>query len=551
MTSNPETFATTHAKTGALKDELAAALPEGFHCRVRYIHTPPKLCDPLFSPPPGSEPEKTRLASHFLTVSSNVNNGASKQAADGVLVLGLEVLVYTTKHLTTIFVSKADSTGYLPQQRPSPVKAIATTFLQWLSARERHKHPTRKLVISLFARSQSQYLFSGSAENPKKHVLDDRQLIKWWARVLDPIFPKRDECRGSMEAHKSDFDGYITVPGYEGMTGIRQFLPAHNYSSGVGQHWVSGNPLLELAETRGISRDAPPRCLLPRFPDDPKARFMQDLDNEVGISEDALATISPSKRKSGKWNSVRDLDRFWEAMEFRQECSSGRVVGFLWLVIRMNRSEQVRIEADEKLGANEASQDSSVGAPKSDAASQPEEPTLPNGSPSKRRRKPLSGPIIPRQPRLKGGSSSLTATSGLAEMVNAETTDGLVLSKESYDKAMHSMLHLDFSNLEVATHSTTRWISEVSRSSGTQTDWSLEVIGAAKPEELAENASSNGNLQINDLGGAMRKKRKADDQDAAKESAIAGTHAAAGVESPAVNVLSSGVIRKKPKPAAS
>ena len=173
------------------------------------MRSSPKPCDPLFSAPQGSEPEKTRLANHFLAV-SNKPNGET----DDVLFLGIEALVYTTCNLTTIFVSKADSTGCLPQQRPSPIRVIATTFLKWLSAKERQKHPSRKLVISLFARSQTQYLFPGSADNGSKHVLDDRQLIKWWARVLDPIIQKESGVKDPAKAGEVEYDGYITVPGY-------------------------------------------------------------------------------------------------------------------------------------------------------------------------------------------------------------------------------------------------------------------------------------------------------------------------------------------------
>ncbi|KAK3686796.1 hypothetical protein LTR37_019475 [Vermiconidia calcicola] len=489
---------TSEPKFGSLQDELAAALPQNFHCRVRYVHSPSKPCEPLFSPPPGSGPEKTRLASHLLTVSTKP--ALETAGSSGILVLGIEVLVYYTKHLTTIFVSKADSTGYLRQQRPSPVRAITTAFLRWMTAKERHALPSRKLVISLFARSQSQYLFPGSAENENKHVLDDRQLIKWWARVLDPIFPKKDECESGVEDPEHEYSGYLTVPGYEGAE-ARSFLPPSN-SQATGLRWKPGNPLAELATARGIAPDAPPRCLLPRFPDDPKARFMQDLDDDVGLTQDAPATLSPSKRKSGKWSSIRDLNRFWEAMEFRQECSSGRVVGFLWLVV------QTKYPPDPKIldSTNTASQDSSVGAQSSDPVSQQEEVLSTSGSPRKRRRKPLSGPIIPRQPRLKGGSSSLTATGDLAGMVETSVGDGLVLSKEGYDKAMQTLLHLDFANMEAARQSTSKWISEVSAICGIQTDWSLDVSGTAKLESAAGRPVSNGTAQVNDLGAMIRKK---------------------------------------------
>ena len=499
--------------TQSLKDDLAATLPDGFECRVRYVRSSPKPCGALFSPMQGDEPEKTRLASHFLTVSTT-----PKGATEDTLFLGIEALVYTTRHLTTIFVSKADSTGYLPQQRPSPVRVIATTFLKFLASKEQSKHPSRKLVISLFARSQSQYLFPGSADNTGKHVLDDRQLIKWWARVLDPIIPKPDEAQSPWPIPDVEFEGYITIPGYSS-TELRSFMPPSS------NYWRAGDPLFQLARTRGISRAAPPRCLLPRFPDDPKARFMQDLDNEMGIAEDAVAFASPSKRKTGKWKSVRDLARFWEAMEFRQECSSGRMVGFLWLVIRSKYSEdddEVSPPASPSRGMSQNSV-SAIG-------------TASASSPTKKRRKVLTGAIIPRQPRLKGGSSSLSSTSDLTTMFSTATSDGLVLSKDGYDKAMQKLLHLNFSNLKASAESTSRWASEVSGICGIKNDWSLEVIGTAK---TVANEVNGGAPQVNDLGGMIRKKRKVEDQ---------ATTAQAEEVKPAVNVLGAGTIRKKSKP---
>lgn len=516
---------------GSLRATISQALPSNFRCKIGYVHTTPKRCDALFSPPPGAEPEKTRLSSHFLTVSIKLKDG--NESSD-VLVLGIEALIYHTKHLTTIFVSKADSTGYLPQQRPSPVRQIATAFLQWLSGKERQNHPRRELVISLFARSQSQYLFPGSAENGQKHILDDRQLIKWWARVLDPLFPKESDC---LEYH-----GYITVPGYEG-TEVRSFFPP---SAQVGKQWHPGHPLMRLAETRGVPKEVPPRCLLPRYPDDPKARFMTDLDDEVGFSEDTQA--SPSKRKTGKWKAIWSLDRFWEAMEFRQECSSGRMVGFIWLVISDPEATRKRQEVQQDRVHEDAGQGTL-----DDASGESQSPTRTkgstvNGSPRKQRRRPLTGPIVPRQPRLKGGSSSLTGSSGLDAMLNTPVDDGLVLSKDGYDQAMQALLHLDFANLEVAVQSTRKWAKHVETICGIQADWSVDIVGTAAP---AQGSTSNGAGQVNDLGGMVRKKRKAPDAAVSEGHATAETRVeTAGSEEPAVNMLSAGMVRKKPKPAA-
>ena len=134
----------------SLPEKLKEALPEGFKCRIRHLRTQPKRCDPLFSSPPRQEPEKTWLSTHFLLVSTDENStnvtGNSSQSSHGiddrrdVAVLALEILIYRTKALTTIFVSKADSTGYLPLRRPSPVKTISATFLDRKSTRLNSSH---------------------------------------------------------------------------------------------------------------------------------------------------------------------------------------------------------------------------------------------------------------------------------------------------------------------------------------------------------------------------------------------------------------------------
>lgn len=517
-----------------LKDELTEALSKDFRCKVYYVHTASKRCDPIFSSPPGLEPEITNLTSHFLTISIN-NDDNSK---NDVFVLGIEVLVYATKHLTTIFVSKADSTGYLPKQQPSAAKAIITTFVHWLAKNEGLRHPGRKLVISLFARSQSQYLFPGSAENSGKHILDDRQLIKWWVHVLDPLFPAgKGQRKESARIHR----GYLTVPGYEGASEHRAFLPSQNTTADGHARWTTGNPLAELARTKGLPESVPTRCLLPRFPDDPKARFIRDLDDEAGFTEEAAISNSPKKSRSGQWINIRDLDRFWEAMSFRQECSSGRVVGFIWLVEGApgDTAEETKVEpnADVQLSPNTEARILS-----SDSIDEKGRTGSDRNGTKRKRRKKLVGPIIARQPRLKGDSSSLTA-SDLGDMLQNETEIGLLLTPEGYDSAMESLLHLDFANIDVARQSTSKWVSEVSRLGGAQGNWAVEVVGT-KTGEKEKNVFGNAHANtITDLSSMIRKRRKAEDEPT-------GEGAGGTPQQPAVNVLGAGMIRKKPKPAA-
>ncbi|GIZ48025.1 hypothetical protein CKM354_001110000 [Cercospora kikuchii] len=505
----------------SLKDELQDALPAGFNCKTRYLHSPPKPCDSLFSSLPGQNPEKTRLASHFLTVS--VDASALPQSGSGdVINFAIEVLVYTTRKLTTIFVSKVDSTAYVPRIRPSPVKTAVTTFLKWLAEKERRKRPNRKIVVSLFARAQSQYLFPGSSDDKGKHVLDDRQLIRWWARVLDPIIPSANPD----DEEQPRYQGYLTVPGYA-KTELRSFMPPSTASA--EPRWLPGHPLIELGRTRGVPEHAPPRCLLPRFPDDPKARFISDLDDEIGVSQDSQLTASPSKVKSARWKSVMSLDQFWEQMEFRQECSSGRAVGFLWLVISPNKDEDDVFGSDNVAVMNAESQDSIISV-EAAPTSEPKNAAATSGSPKKRKRKPLTGVIVPRLPKIKSTQSDLL---DMQAQLDAESGNGVLVNADGYNKAMSTMLHLDFSTLEAAIWSTTKWIAEVQSIAGLNGDFAVDVAGQAQVEVAASSTGANG-AGVNDMSGMIRKKRKAEP--------------APEPQQPAVNVLGAGMVRKKPKP---
>lgn len=397
-------------------------------------------------------------------------------------------------------------------------------------------------MISLFARAQSQYLFPGSADHGKKHVLDDRQLIRWWARVLDPLFPTKANPDTSQNL---DLQGYMTVPGYHGIE-TKSFFPPKPHTSEKSQNWTPGNPLIELAEARNVPETAPPRCLLPRFPDDPKARFMQDLDDEVGLVEDAgsLALSSPSKQKSSRWKSISDLERFWEAMEFRQECSSGRVVGFLWLVVRPPASEIENAQPKPTPSDRESSPSINPTPTTTSQSSQTSTKSTSSAKNSKRR-KALTGPIIARAPRLKGSSSNISTTSNPDSSAGA-SRNGPVLTQEGYDSAMQILLNLDFSTAAAAAHSTAKWVAEVSRMAGVRgEEWALECEGSAVVEISAGGAGGGGGQATNDLGSLVRKKkRKVEDGDAAEGN---GAQASREVEPAApagVNVL---VGRKKAK----
>ena len=76
----------------------------------------------------------------------------------------------------------------------------------------------------------------------------------------------------------------------------------------------------------GLAQD-----VVPVFPDDPKARFLNDLRVDEQLSSTTLKM-------------------FWELMEHRQECSSGRLVGFISVFVQGIEKKEAEegVVVDEK-----------------------------------------------------------------------------------------------------------------------------------------------------------------------------------------------------------
>jgi regulator of Ty1 transposition protein 109 len=467
----------TASDTG-LTDRLRAVLPQNTPFAVHHVSTPPRKTDALYSAPPNERPDRTYCENHFLTISIDVPEPESGVQKRRVVVLGIEVLIYTTAHSTTLFVSKADSTGYLHllglKNTPSPIRLVCATFIDFLVAARRR--PNIPLVVSLFARSQGQYLFPGSVDHGKKHVLDDRGLIKWWCRVLDPLI-------ASASTPGQDVKGYLVIPGLDNHE-TRAFVPRT-------ASWTLAHPLDKISHYTREFDSVPPRCLIPRFPDDPKSRFRDELDDEAG--------------RSGTWRSVKSLDMFWDMMAFRQECSSGRMTGFIWVVFDEAGDAAPRKAVSKK--------------PKTQAQTQ-----------TQRRKKTkikLRGPIKPRQPKAKTEQRNYSANLPVHSAYYYWPTLGRgsrVVNEDMYKRIVELMLHLDFSTLDKAVASSRRWVKEV----GLGSDWGQVVVGAMEPTAAAVAAVDSGG-EVNNLSGLVKRKR------------------AETGDKEAVNVLGAGLIKKKPK----
>ena len=545
--------------SSTLLQQLAAVLPKDIDFNIYHLSTPPTRTSALYSAPPGARPDRTYCESHFLSASIQTLTKDDPLEKADVLVFAIEILIYSTAYNTTFFVSKADSTGYLhllnlAKGTPSPLREISATFLRYLV--EQRQRTNIRSVVSLFARAQDQYLFPGSVEYGGKHVLDDRGLIRWWCRVLNPLI-EQSTSSNSQSSQWATVNGYLIVPGLDTHE-TRSYIPR-----GTQSPWTIGHPLREISRHPS---DVPPRCLVPRFPDDPKSRYLDELDDEISKGQNT---------ESGQWKSVKSIDQFWDMMAFRQECSAGRLVGFIWIVFtpliqhqptdsvlgdsqttfmtvgsqtwEVNSSPPASEYLTPATSFNASSQAQPLSSPVKVHDHEPPTAAQQMLHSSKSiipKKKKLSGPIIPRHPRIKTENKNylLERPEGTAYYIWTPEGRGQVIIEESdYKRVTELLLRLDFANLELATSSSRRWINEVrSGAWGSMKEaWGQTVTGTKAVE--AQNVTDAAGINILNMG-LMRKKRKVDAEEP-KEPTPATTD---GVTTQ-VNVLSAGMIRKKTK----
>jgi regulator of Ty1 transposition protein 109 len=556
----------------SLPEVLSDALPQDVHLQIRHISTPPTPCPALFSAPPAQNEETTYCESHFLTASIDDSSSEVSESRE-IIAFAVEVLIYSTEKLTTLFVSKADSSGHLHLLKradgsSSIIRTVISTFLRYLI--QVQQRPNARLVLSLFARSQDQYLFPGSIENPTKHVLDDRQLVKWWCRVLDPILRDYavEKPKIAPVTPTTTATGYLIVPGCDKYETRLFFPPTAKLDPPHSIRWHNSHPLYQIAPIPG----APPRCLVPHFPDDPKARFLDALDDEI---IDVAPKESPTKRGSnGKWKTVRSLEQFWEMMSYRQECAAGRVVGFLWVVFtppgleEANDVKKPDFGLVPKLDLPTPNQSQSQGAAELDLTTLPHIappdlepispiPSSPIPAPAEQPDRPAKSVPDPSAPP---DDQTAPATTEIPESTPhyhwpPSTRAPIILSDPSYDILNDLLLELDFAGVELAAESTTKWIGKVQELAKLDGKWEGEAVTGKR---TTGRAPANGVVGVVNVVGAglVRKKRKNADGDGGVDGELEGETKNGGggggggggqKAANGVNVLGAGLVRKKVK----
>lgn len=144
-----------------------------------------------------------------------------------------------------------------------------------------------KTKLVLFTRSEGQYLFPESIKNKGKHILDGRELLKWWLKNVDKITKNWSQC-----------NRFLNILNSEEREIIRYF-PSFEWKVGS----VYDDPLLTSSASPAIYQ-------IPLLPDDPKGRFLEHLIVE------------------GRVKKVK-CKQYWQELAIRQEFSFGAIVGLI------------------------------------------------------------------------------------------------------------------------------------------------------------------------------------------------------------------------------
>lgn len=210
------------------------------------------------------------------------------------ILFALEIYTFYDPTGVTLFVSKADTTGQSPLVDGESVRVSMKDVSRAIIDVLLKQHPGQRVRVCLFARPEKQYLFPFSADYPKKHFLSGPQLTKWWIGCLDGLLDDFENPTATLR-----------IPGAENRT-VQSFL------EGLPR-WTMGDIFKYQKPEVGEVPESDSKLAiyqLPRFPDDPKSRFLDFL-----ASEGRTTTCN--------------IEMFWEEIQGRQEFNAGIMVGLM------------------------------------------------------------------------------------------------------------------------------------------------------------------------------------------------------------------------------
>jgi regulator of Ty1 transposition protein 109 len=360
-----ETFLlrTTSTMSSSLLDHISTSLatfPGHRSFQLQLIRSVPRRSHALF---PHATNLKTKIYQQELLLV--VSESLAPNSTSPIPIFALEASIYSIPATSTslIYISKVDTTGLIPAS-PSPASAVVTAFLSYHLIHPPHQ--SKRVRIHIFAKSQSQYLFPGSVENPGKKVLDDKALIRWWKRCITSTVGV--EGLLSDKVKEETMKLFYLIPGLSYLESL-PYVPKD--PSPLSALWIYSHPYSVIPSPLLASTlSTTPTSIgdhIPSFPDDPKSRFQTSLTSSSVASsgdsndyDDVMASLSSTtftslssglsqrdmveRERSRERERLKDgvtggVEEWWERMAWRQECCSGVLVGFFVIALDTSTAE--------------------------------------------------------------------------------------------------------------------------------------------------------------------------------------------------------------------
>lgn len=208
-------------------------------------------------------------------------------------------------------------------------------------------------------------------------------------------------------------------------------------------------------------------------------------------------------------------------MAFRQECCSGRLVGFLWGVFTPVGSSFDRLSVMESPASPVRARRSNGSEPDSQTSNS----ITATSQTSQSTPSPMKTPHLPTKTKYFYHPPASRGT--------------VILPQKHYDRVLKLLLHLDYATLDVAIESSERWIGDVAmcagrgvgrKENGEEGDgWGIEIIGEKEVESRIVGGGKEGGANV--LG--VRRKRDGEGEVQKGEEGV--------------QMLSAGLVRKKAK----
>ena len=229
-----------------------------------------------------------------------------------VLLSAIHAYLYTMpkEHNSILYISKVDSSGYLPSSssRLPVTRTLVSSFIGY-HLLPNLRPPGDRLLVQLFARSQGQYLFANSSQNPNKKVSGGLALCGWWKAVYEDVArtfsddgpsDTSDDLAGSMPAasgSRATVKLLYLLPSYtaEEATGMLR-PPRIPLPPGLAWSYEPPSPSKSGTESSTFLTSA-----IPSFPDDPKTRFLDEL---VSDADARVQSTQPSSSTATSSNSL-------------------------------------------------------------------------------------------------------------------------------------------------------------------------------------------------------------------------------------------------------